>query len=225
MTPTSQEEFNETINKGNYTYMVVFSDPAVGESEKRPYFEPYVEKDSLFTVYEPTRESAFTLTSCESIDSWSVARGDVRFFLDSNSKKEGLHSVKVDGMTDKRGQTRVSYYARGTWDLRRNYLEFWFKLDNAVNPSYFSVILADATGNYRYWIANSQTLIDWSADSWHNLQVPLNYYYEEEGEFDLSQVKNLSIYAYAEPRTSITYHIDSIMSRSLAEKVFSYNRP
>lgn len=219
ITPNSQTEFLELVNNGKFDYLVVFTDPVVGEFWKRPYFSPYVDKDSLFTIYKHVDEAPLEITGCESTDGWTVTRGDINFSLDSTDKKEGLYSIKVEGITNENGQTRISYNADGTWNLSRNTFDFCFKLDNATNPNYFSVILTDNAGNYRYWINSTQVFKDWDSGNWQNLQFPINNYKGQEGKFDLEQVKSIDIYVYADANTPITYHLDAIKVYTLVERV------
>jgi len=224
ITPVSQTEFSELIDAKKFDYLVVFSESVAGEFWRRPYFMPYVDNDALFTIYEPVVEAPLEITGCESTDSWTVIRGDIDFSLDSTDKKEGLYSIKVEGITNEGGQTRISYNAVGTWNLSKNTFEFWFKLDNATNPKYFSVILSDNTGNYRYWINSTQVFKDWDSGDWQNLQMPLNNYKGQEDKFDLEQVNRIDIYVYADPNITITYHLDTIKVYTLVEKVYTLKR-
>jgi len=52
ITPSSEIEFLEHINASEFNYLVVFTEPIVGEPWKRPYFNPYIVEGTLFTIYE-----------------------------------------------------------------------------------------------------------------------------------------------------------------------------
>ena len=224
ITPNSQTEFSELLDAGKFDYLVVFTDPAVGEYWKRPYFRSYIEDDALFTIYEYVMEAPLEITGCELTDGWTVTRGRITFSLDFTDKKEGLYSIKVEGITNERGQTRISYNADGTWDLSKSTFDFWFKLDTATNPNYLSIILTDNAGNYRYWINSTQVFKNWDSDNWQNLQFFLNYCKGQEGKFNIEQVKRIDIYIYADPNTPITYHLDAIKVYTLVEKVYTLKR-
>jgi len=225
ITPNSQTGFSELLNAGKFDYLIVFTDPVAGEFWKRPYFNPYVDKDALFTIYEYVMEAPLEITGCELTDGWTVTRGDINFSLDSTDKKEGLYGIKVEGITNEGGQTRITYSADGAWNLSKNTFDFWFKLDNTTNPKYFSVILTDNAGNYRYWINSTQVFKDWDSGNWQNLQFPINNYEGQEGKFNIEQVKCIAVYVYADPNTPITYHIDYIQTYSTTKKIYTFIAP
>ena len=191
----------------------------MGENWKRPFFYPYVVQGTLFTIYELV-DNYLELNVSESTEGWSNITGDVEFSLDSMDKKDDLYSIKVEGMVNEDNQTRINI--NGTWNLygKQNF-NFWFKLDNATNPYYFSVILTDNLGNYRYWNNDTQMLNNWDSNSWQNLQINLYHYKGQIDTFNIEQVKSLSFYVYAASNTSIVYHMDHFQTSITIKKISS----
>jgi hypothetical protein len=224
ITPDSQTEFSELVDAKKFDYLVVFSEPVAGEFWRRSYYLPYVDEDVLFTIYAPIVEPPFNVTGCESTDDWTVTHGSITFSIDASDTKEGLYSVKAEGMTHQdTGRTRIFYNPAGTWDFSKvDLLNFWFKLDTATNPQYFSVILTDEAGNYRYWLNNTQVFQNWSSGDWQNLEMALDNYEGQEGQFDIEQVTDIAFYVYAAPNTAITYHLDYIQGYSNLKKIYAF---
>lgn len=209
ITPSSETEFLYLIDEKEFDYLIVFTNPVIGEHWKRPYLYPYVVEGSLFTIYELVDN--FNIS--ESTDGWYDTAGDIIFSLDSTDKKDGLYSIKLEGMTNEYNQTRINI--NGIWNLyEKDYLNFWFKLDNATNQYYFSIVLTDNVGNYRYWNNDMQVLNDWDSNIWQYIQITLHDYKGQKGTFNIEQVNRISIYVYAASNTSIAYHIDQFQASS-----------
>lgn len=219
LTPNTEQELYEFINGKNYTFLVVFSKPLASEFWKRPFFLPYINENTLFTVYVPAKEEPVKFFSCDSTENLLATRAIVNFSLDTIDNKEGLSSIKVDGITNERGQTRISYNIGTELNMNRSNLAFWFKLDNAVNPNYLSLVLIDSASNYRYWANDTRTLSNWNSHEWQNIQVSLSNSTGQLGNFDITRVKSLEIYVYADENTPITYHLDGFQSYSTLNKI------
>ena len=206
ITPSDEEEFQNLIDTHPVDYMVVFTDTLIGEHGRRPYFIPYINEDKLFTIYKLTNES-MGLKISESTYGWSKTYGNVNFTLDSSDKKEGLYSVKVNGTTSNNDRTRV--LINGNWNIKDVHdLNFWFKLDNATNQYYFSVIFSDNLGNSIYWNNEMEELKYWDSKVWQNIKLRLSKSKGKINDLNKEEVSCISIYAYAAPNTLITYHLD-----------------
>jgi len=213
----SQEELSEFVDAGNFDYLVVFTQPVVGERWKRPYFEQYVDEGALFSIYEPANAS-LVITGCESTEGWYATRGHVTFSLASGYGKDG-HCIGINGKTDETGATRIYYDAPGTWDLGGlDTLGFCFRLENATHPRYFSVILSDGAGNYRYWINGTKIFYNWDSGDWQDFGISLKSYKGQQGEFDLERVDLIQVFVYADSNTSITYQLDCMRAHSTIRK-------
>ena len=221
ITPSSEIEFLELIETRSFDYLVVFTESVIGEHWKRPYFYPFIVEGSLFTIYELV-ENHLEFNMSESTDSWYKTAGDLKISLDSIDKIGGNSSIKVDGTTDKDGKTIIyNCNMNGTWNLNFSIFSFWFKLVNATNPYYFSMVLTDILKNYRYWNNDMQVLNNWDSYTWQKILIPLNNYKNQIGAFNIEQVNNISFYLYTTPNTSITYHLDQFQAFQTLIKIFS----
>ncbi len=221
ISPSSEQEFSDIFNTKNYTYLVAFSKPVASEHWKKPFFEPFIEKNSLFTVYESIKEEPILIFSCESTERLSVTRGSMIFTLDSIDKTEGLYSIIAKGSTNERGQTRISYNFETSLSLNKSLLDFRFRIGEASNPNYFSLLLIDSSGNYRFWNNNTSTLSNWNSNNWQKMEISLSTYNGQEGPFDINTVKEIALYIYADPNSSITYQIDEFRILTDIQKVYS----
>ncbi|KKN16849.1 hypothetical protein LCGC14_0971840, partial [marine sediment metagenome] len=204
------EEFSEIIEQGNYDYMVIFSAPVVAELGKRLHFRDYINRAKRFTVYKHYNYTGepVLINDCNSTLGWRKHAGNITFSLDSLDKISGNNSMKISGYTNDIGYTRISF--DGSWNFSSGgYLEFYMKITQITDPSYFSVILADNKNNLYYW-DNTNDLINMSLNEWNKVIINLFNPRGFEGNHtpDMNEITRISIYIYASPNSPINYNLD-----------------
>lgn len=219
-----QAKFTELLNSNDFNYLVVFSESVVGEHWRRSHFMEYLDNNTLFTIYETLREE-ITITPWKSTDEWIVTQGNVTLSLDEFDEKGVSKCIKLDGVTSDNGRTRLIYNLEMPTNLEdAEILTFGFKLDEVINPNYFSLILKDASGNIRYWANSSKVFDEWVSHNWQKHEISLNTYSGQEGLFNIKEVKQIMFYVYADPISVITYHIDDIQAYSTIKKVYAFSK-
>ncbi len=204
------EELSSMIEQGNFDYMVIFSAPVVAELGKRQYFRDYINRAKKFTVYKYNNYTGepILINECNSTLGWRRHAGNITFSLDSLDKISGNNSMKISGYTAENRRTRISF--AGSWNFSGgNYLDFYMKITEITDPSYFSVILSDNQNNLYYW-DNTNDLLIMPLNEWNKVRVNLFNPKGYEGDLspDMNEITRISIYIYATPNSSINYNLD-----------------
>ncbi len=127
---------------------------------------------------------------------------------DELSRKEGLASLEVAGVTDFWGNLGIRYDPEGVLDLSgQPLLEVWAK---ANEETAFSVNLIDAVNRSRtFW--SVQEYGSSATTEWKRFVIDLSNYTSQTPDFDITRVNFIDFYVSSDPGKEMSLWIDDLI--------------
>jgi len=166
--------------------------------------------DLSFPEKDPRRfngpEATANNDPADTLEGWIMPQSG-SIHLDQTSKKEGLASLRIVGVTDSWGNLGVRYNITGTWNLSAYPLmAIWARSEEKAD---FSITLIDSTGETRtYWaIKAGESSV---TTSWKRFVIDLKNYTGQTPNFNINAVDSIDFYITSSLGKTASFSIDDL---------------